>query len=126
MAWLVTAHYGPGGAQARLAIRDRHLAYLISLGPCLLYGGALLDGSEPSRVTGMFIALDCADRAELDAVLRAEPYHAAGLFESVAIARLQQFVPHADPDFLVNELARERTRLTALCGLPAAAPPAGA
>ncbi len=113
MSWLVSATYRPGGAQARLAIRDRHLEYLLARAAQLRFGGALLDDGDPPTVTGMFVAIEAGSRDDVQRFVDDEPYRRAGLFDTVTIVRLQQFVPHADPDFLVNELRRERARLAA-------------
>ncbi|HMN82657.1 MAG TPA: YciI family protein [Burkholderiaceae bacterium] len=111
MTWLITARYRPAGAEARLAIRDQHLDYLLAHTARLRYGGALLSDDEPPRVTGMFIAIDAASRDDAGRFIEQEPYHRAGLFASVTLERLNQFVPNDDPRFLANELRRERERL---------------
>lgn len=111
MIWLITARYRPAGADARLAIRDRHLDHLLTHAARLRYGGALLSDDDPPRVTGMFIAIDAASRADAERFIEQEPYHRAGLFASVTFECLNQFVPNDDPAFLANELQRERERL---------------
>ena len=111
MTIVITCLYRDGGADARLAIRDVHLAYIVANLADLRYAGALASDDD-RHATGMLIAHGTDDLAIAHDFMAREPYHRHGLFAQVAYQRLRQFIPHpTTPDFLVQELGRERQRL---------------
>ncbi|WP_342724641.1 YciI family protein [Bradyrhizobium sp. B097] len=105
MLTVVRCLYRPGGADARLSIRDVHLEYMIANRNSLEQGGALMD--EDGTVKGMFLILR-GNRAEVDGLMANEPYTRAGLFEATTIECFDRFVPHADPRFLEKLLMAAR------------------
>jgi uncharacterized protein YciI len=111
MLTIVRCLYRPGGAEARLHIRDVHLEYMIANRDALEQGGALV--AEDGTVEGMFLILRHSSRAEVDAFLANEPYTRAGLFAAVTIDRFDRFVPHADPHFLDKLLVAAREWIAA-------------
>jgi uncharacterized protein YciI len=98
MPVVVRCLYRPGGAEARLHIRDVHIQYMIGHRRLINTGGALMadDGQTP---IGMFLILESESRASVEAFMSEEPYTRAGLFESRTIELLDRFVPHEDPEF---------------------------
>lgn len=106
MLTVVRCLYRPGGADARLHIRDAHVEYMIASRSVLEQGGALL-GAD-GAVAGMFLVLRHDSRDRVDAFLAAEPYTRAGLFETTTIETFDRFVPHADPQFLEKLLVAAR------------------
>ena len=98
MPFVVRCLYRPGGAAARLWIRDRHVRHVIDHRSAVSVGGALT--ATDGTVTGMFLLLELETAAEVQAFLAAEPYMQADLFVSVTCERLERFVPHEEPDFL--------------------------
>ena len=113
MTIVITCTYRSGGADARLAIRDRHLEYVIAHLPGIRFAGALASDDDRDA-TGMLIALATDDLERAHRFMDREPYHRDGLFAEVRYARLRQFIPHpTSPDFLEEELVRERRRLAA-------------
>jgi len=111
MTIVITCTYRAGGADARLAIRDRHLEYIIANLADIRYAGAL--ASEDDReATGMLIAHAAEDIETAQRFMEQEPYRSHGFFTDIRYARLRQFIPHpTTPDFLQEELGRERLRL---------------
>jgi uncharacterized protein YciI len=107
MLTVVRCLYRPGGAEARLPIRDVHIEYMIANRKWLEQGGALMS-DDGSAVEGMFLILRHDSRQEVEAFLAREPYTRAGLFATTTIEPFDRFVPHADPKFLEKLLAVAR------------------
>jgi uncharacterized protein YciI len=105
MVYVILCRYRPGGAEARFAIRARHLEYMIAALPRTVAGGGLLD--EGGSAVGMLVMIDVADREPAERFVAAEPYNAAGLFESVQITPIRLMTPEPELDFLVAELHRQ-------------------
>lgn len=74
----------PGHLEVRLANRPAHKAYLESLGKAVVLAGPTL-AEDGETMTGTVAVFEQPDRARLDALLAADPYAKAGLFESVEI-----------------------------------------
>ncbi|MBO9473249.1 YciI family protein [Shimia sp. R10_1] len=72
-----------GALDIRKANRDAHLAYLKSSGDTIMMAGPFLD--DAGDMCGSLIILNVADMAEAEAWAAADPYKAAGLFESVTL-----------------------------------------
>jgi|SRR6516164_4292665 uncharacterized protein YciI len=112
MLTIVRCLYRPGGAEARLHIRDVHVEYMIANRGFLEQGGALVS-KDGSIVEGMFLILRHDNRAGVEAFLADEPYSRAGLFASTTIESFDRFVPHADPHFLDKLLVAAREWIAA-------------
>ncbi len=84
MPYAVVALDKEGGAPLRAELRPQHLAYLEQHAAKLLAAGAMLadDGASP---VGSLLVFDIDDRAEVEALVAADPFSKAGLFQSVAI-----------------------------------------
>lgn len=75
----------PGeGLEIRKATREKHLAYLDSLGDMLAFAGPFMsdDGSTP---TGSLVVVRTETLAEAQALADGDPYAQAGVFENVEI-----------------------------------------
>lgn len=109
MPYLISCLYVVDGAKRRLAIRDTHIEYILKYKEQIALAGAISDdGNAP---IGMFVSLNVESRVDAENFIRDEPYNSAGLFATVGIQRLQQFIPHQNEAFLEEELMREKTRL---------------
>lgn len=108
----VAAHllYRPFGAEDRLLIRDVHVEYMIAHREFVRAGGAII---EDERVVGMYLLLDTDDKGTAIGFLQAEPYHRAGLFESVQILHFNQFIPEPEDGFLCRLLEESRSFIQA-------------
>lgn len=114
MPYLITCRYMPGGAERRLEIRDMHIEYILRHRVLITLAGAILNNDGTAG--GMFVALGVESASEADAFIRDEPYNRAGLFETVSLDLLKQFIPHSNENFLNEELERERIRLRTVAG----------
>jgi uncharacterized protein YciI len=105
MLYMVHGHKGPDGDRIRSRVRLRHLHYMIGHQAKVLIGGSVQarDGSWG----GMMVVLDLPDDAHAQAWLAAEPYTAAGVFDSISIAPFRQMMPEPVPGLLDGELAAE-------------------
>lgn len=84
MLFTVTCLDKPGHLQVRLDNRPAHLDYLKANAAAVKIAGPLLDDAAEGMV-GSFLVFEAADRAALDALLAADPYAQAGLFDSVTV-----------------------------------------
>ena len=73
----------PASLDLRLATRPAHRAYLLAYADRVVQSGPLLDAD--GRPCGSLILVDVADRAAAEGFAAADPYAAAGLFESTII-----------------------------------------
>ena len=78
----------PASLDLRLATRPQHMAYLQTYARRMINAGPLLD--LDGRPCGSLLTIDVADRAEAEGFAVADPYHRAGLFESVVIRAYRQ------------------------------------
>lgn len=113
MPTAIHCRYRPGGADARLSIRDIHLEYMMAHGGSILSGGALL---QDDQVVGMYLLLGTEDGAWIDDFLADEPYTKAGLFAAVERLTLDQFIPERHPGFLDALLIESRKVARARAG----------
>jgi uncharacterized protein YciI len=79
----------PGHVELRLATRAAHLAFLDKYADRVKLGGPFIDGDKP---VGSLLILDCADRAQAEALLAQDPYAEAGLFERVELREWKRVV----------------------------------
>jgi uncharacterized protein YciI len=82
----------PGHGQVRLDNRAAHLAFLETHEANLIAAGPL-QTDDGSAMVGSLLIMDFEDRAAADTFAAADPYAAAGLFESVAIRRWKKVLP---------------------------------
>jgi uncharacterized protein YciI len=82
----------PGHQQVRLDNRSAHLAFLNTHLDSLVLAGPLLSDDRQTMI-GSLLVFNIADRAALDAVLAADPYAQAGLFEQVTVTPFKKVLP---------------------------------
>ena len=78
------------------ALRDQHRAahqeFLKLNNKKIVFGGPLKNTADgPS--TGALIVVDCATRAEAEALIGADPFYRGGVYESVAVRAFKQVFP---------------------------------
>ena len=76
----------PHSEELREVTTNAHQAYVMAATDGMYLGGPLL-ADDGKTMVGSLIIKEFADRAEAQAFIEAEPYNAAGLFESVTIRR---------------------------------------
>jgi uncharacterized protein YciI len=82
----------PDSAALRDTHRAAHMEYLNANAARIAYGGPLKNaGDGPS--TGALIVLDCATRQEAEAIIGADPFYRAGVYESVSVRAFKQVFP---------------------------------
>jgi len=82
----------PDSAPLRDQHRAAHQAFLKSNEKKIVFGGPLKDAADgPS--TGALIVVDCASRAEAEALIGADPFYRGGVYESVAVRAFKQVFP---------------------------------
>jgi uncharacterized protein YciI len=82
----------PGHGQVRLENRAAHLAFLEGHKANLVAAGPL-QTDDGTAMVGSLLIMDFADRGAAEAFAEADPYAAAGLFESVTIRRWKKVLP---------------------------------
>lgn len=85
-AWLLNCRDTKDGAERRATALDAHLAYIESVMDDLLIAGPVHDKHD--RVSGSYFIYEVADRDQALELLRGDPYHQAGVWESVDCARV--------------------------------------
>ena len=118
MPTVIDCRYRPGGAQARFAIRDIHLRYMMSRREEVHFGGA---STDKESTVGMLVVLVTDNTDEARSFMSHEPYHLAGLFESVSYTIFEAFIPEPHAGFLDQLLQAARPvaeRLRAQGGAP--------
>jgi len=82
----------PGSAALRDQHRAAHQDFLKINGKKIVFGGPLKDAADgPS--TGALIVVDCATRAEAEALVGADPFYRGGVYESVSVRAFKQVFP---------------------------------
>ncbi|MEM9781222.1 MAG: YciI family protein [Pseudomonadota bacterium] len=83
MAFAIICLDKPGHLELRKANRDAHLAHIASTDGAITAAGPFLDAD--GAMCGSLLIYDGEDRAAVEAWCAADPYAAAGLFQSVEI-----------------------------------------
>ena len=74
----------------RAKLRPHHLRHVIAKPKPYRFGGPLM--GDNGQVVGSFILFEVEDRAQLDAVMAADPYFRDGLYQSVEVHETRQAV----------------------------------
>ncbi len=74
----------PGTNELRSATRAAHLDYLGSIASKLFQAGPTMD--RDGKPNGSLVVVEAADFAEAEALMAADPYAKAGIFESTTIS----------------------------------------
>lgn len=86
MAFLIETFDKPAALPLRLAVSDKHLAYLEQNKELLIACGAKLDDDGDNADGGIYL-VDMESRAEAEAFIAADPFFQAGLFREVRVIR---------------------------------------
>ena len=90
MLFIVSGRDHADGLAHRLEVRPAHRAHYESLGDDLLLSGPYLDAAgEP---IGSMIIMRAASQAAAERFVRADPYVAEGVFETVTVWRWDWFM----------------------------------
>ncbi len=87
--YALICHDKPGSGDLRRDTRAAHLAYVAETG-VVVQAGPLLDDDE--AMIGSLIILDVADREAATQWGAQDPYHLAGLFETVTLHRWKKVI----------------------------------
>lgn len=87
MQFLVTLYDGTDAEAParRMAMRPAHLDSIktnVASGK-LMFGGPIFDDAQ--KPIGSFLLVDCADRAELDAIIANDPYTKGNVWQKVEV-----------------------------------------
>lgn len=83
MLFVIEAKDKAGALEMRLNTRPAHLDFLKSQGDNLVFAGPFLDENE--KPNGSLVLIKAENLAAAQKVADADPYLAAGLFESVVV-----------------------------------------
>src|SRR3954447_17454639 len=86
MPYIIETFDKPNHQSVRKAARADHLAFLAANSGKLLACGAKLNDDGTDRGGGLYI-IDTEDRAEAEALIAADPFSKANLFERVLVTR---------------------------------------
>jgi uncharacterized protein YciI len=78
----------------RLANRDKHLAYIGTLGDRVSLAGPMLSDDGESMI-GSVLIIEADSAEDIRKVADSDPYALAGLFEKVTIRPFRQVIPGA-------------------------------
>jgi len=87
MLFVIHAKDKAGATPTRLANYDAHKAFLSNTSPHgvrIVMSGPLVADDGTSMIGSLFV-VEAADRATVERFNRADPFHAAGIWQSVAI-----------------------------------------
>ncbi len=98
----------PGVGEVRERTRHSHLKYLKANADKMHVGGPF--ESAEGAIVGTLFIIDVAGETEARAFVDAEPFHEAGVFESVRLRRWRQMQPDVEPgaDDLTDRAAEVR------------------
>jgi len=82
----------PDSASLRDAHRADHVKFLDLHEKQIVFGGPL-KGAADGPSTGALIVVNCATRQEAEALIGADPFFRAGVYESVAVRAFKQVFP---------------------------------
>jgi hypothetical protein len=87
MLFVIHAKDKPGALATRLANYDAHRAFLSDTSPHgvrIVMSGPLVADDEKTMIGSLFV-VEAPDRATVERFNQADPFHAAGIWENVAI-----------------------------------------
>lgn len=99
----------PGVGELREKTRAEHLSYLKQHSDRMHLGGPF-EGDEGGIVGTLFI-INAADRADALAFTENEPFHKAGVFETVMVRRWRQMQPEVEPGANASSASEARLQL---------------
>ena len=82
----------PDSAPLRDQHRAAHQEFLQKNSKKIIFGGPLKNTPDGAS-TGALIVVDCATRQDAEAFIAADPFHKAGVYESVAVRAFKKVFP---------------------------------
>lgn len=90
--YAIVCYDRPDSAQLRDEHRAAHQDFLKRHEKKIVFGGPLKNVADgPS--TGALLVVDCATRAEAEALIGSDPFYRGGVYESVAVRAFKQVFP---------------------------------
>jgi uncharacterized protein len=92
MLYVIHALDKPGALAQRLARYDAHKAFLADAaahGVTIVTSGPLVD-EDGATMIGSLLLVEAPDRAAVERFNKADPFHAAGIWERVTITRFSR------------------------------------
>lgn len=90
--YAIVCYDRPDSAPLRDEHRAAHQDFLKRNEKKIVFGGPLKNAADgPS--TGALLVVDCATRAEAEALIAADPFNRGGVYESVAVRAFKQVFP---------------------------------
>lgn len=89
MLFVALCYDKPGHVDLRMSTRAAHLAFLDAQKAQVKLGGPFIEDEKP---VGSMLILDCPDENAARALLAADPYAQAGLFERVELRAWKRVV----------------------------------
>jgi hypothetical protein len=90
--YAIVCYDRPDSAALRDAHRAAHQDFLKKNEKRIVFGGPLKNAADgPS--TGALIVVDCATRAEAEALIGSDPFYRGGVYESVVVRAFKQVFP---------------------------------
>ncbi len=105
MLHTILCTFKPGGLAEAKRLRLEHYEFLRREGQFIVQGGPLT-GAD-GLPTAMLMVVNRESIEAAHAFIAAEPYTAAGLFESVSIRQWHPVIPEPAPDFIEHEYRKE-------------------
>ena len=75
----------------------------------IIFGGPFRS-DDMAETLGSLIVMDMPNREAVNIFLQDEPYFKNGVFESVIVRAIDIMIPERNPNFLAQELDREKHR----------------
>ena len=82
----------PDSAAMRDQHRAAHLEFLQKNSKRIVFGGPLKNTPEGAS-TGALIVVDCASRKDAEEFIAGDPFHQAGVYESVVVRAFKKVFP---------------------------------
>lgn len=86
MPYMIETWDKDGAHDLRLELRQVHLDYLDSIAPKLLACGAKISDDGTHASGGLYV-VDTEDRAEAEALIKADPFYKGELFKDVVVTK---------------------------------------
>ncbi len=92
MLYVLICEDNPDSLELRLANREKHLAYIRTLGSAVRLAGPML-GDDGETMVGSLFVLEADSAEDVAAINAHDPYVQAGLFGRVTIRPFRQVIP---------------------------------
>lgn len=92
MIFAIICHDKPNQKDVRAFHRDAHFAHLDAYADHIVEAGPLL-ADDGSYSVGSLLIVDFPDRSSVEAFASADPFHHAGIFESITVRPYKKILP---------------------------------